>query len=357
MVFAPEKVKKFGGKGVSLYHLLLHGIPVPDFYVIISNNDYELVWDAKYHAQLLHEYHQCKRFAIRSSAPVEDSEIASFAGMNETILNVKPEEIKYAVPKVAKVPERAREYAKARGIELPERIPIIVQCMVDARYAGVAFTKDPVSGRDVYVIEVVRGLGEQLVSGRKRPTRYVISKDGQILEKQVVDGELSNEALEQLIQHLRKIEQIFGKPMDVEWAVDNNDFVWILQARPITTLKTETKTEKKISYGKVILKGIPASPGIAIGITKIILDPHSLEVKEFREGDILVVKYTDPDYLPLMKKAAAIIADEGGALSHTAIVARELGVPAVVGTGNATKMLKNGQRIVVDGLKGVVAEP
>jgi len=157
--------------------------------------------------------------------------------------------------------------------------------------------------------------------------------------------------------------------MDIEWAIDKDidppDNIFIVQARHETVWskqlkegkleKAETVTETEGS-GKVLVRGLPASPGVATGVARVILNPRSPEAQQFKEGDILVTKMTDPDWVPLMKKAAAIVTDEGGMTSHAAIVSRELGIPAVVGTGNATQVIKTGMLVTVDGSRGVVYE-
>lgn len=340
---------KVGGKAAALLHMAMHGIPVPAF-TIVTPEDYK----GGNPALALKKSHGCAVFAVRSSAPGEDSETASFAGMNETKLNVPLHAVSAAVEEVMEVPERAKEYAKTKGISIPDKIPVVVQCMVNAQYAGVAFTRDPVTGRKNFVVEAVAGLGEKLVSGRETPSRYVLSVDGKVISRHVNTVELPEEKLRELAKYLAEIENIFGVPVDVEWAVDREGFLWILQARPITATGAGD-VPPFIEHGEVLIIGVPASPGAATGVARVILDPRGPEASLFREGDILVVKYTDPEYMPLIKKAAAIVADEGGMLSHTAIVARELGKPAVVGTREATKRIMNGTRIVVDGWRGVVA--
>ena len=149
--------------------------------------------------------------------------------------------------------------------------------------------------------------------------------------------------------------------MDIEWAIDADlkfpDNIFIVQARPETYWSSKKQVQEKVQaveVGKVLARGLPASPGIAFGKARIILDVK--QAKDFQKGDILVTKMTDPDWVPIMKIASAIVADEGGMTSHAAIVSRELGIPAVVGTGNATKVIKDGQEITVDAMRGIVYE-
>jgi phosphoenolpyruvate synthase (EC 2.7.9.2) len=150
--------------------------------------------------------------------------------------------------------------------------------------------------------------------------------------------------------------------MDIEWAIDSDlkfpDNVFIVQARPETYWsnkgKEEQKEKKSSGSGRILTKGIPASPGIAVGKARILLDLK--DAKNFQQGEILVTKMTDPDWVPIMKMASAIVTDEGGRTSHAAIVSRELGIPAVVGTGNATKVIQDGQEITVDATRGIIYE-
>ncbi|MEM4295831.1 MAG: phosphoenolpyruvate synthase, partial [Candidatus Anstonellales archaeon] len=172
---------------------------------------------------------------------------------------------------------------------------------------------------------------------------------------------LNDDEIKELAKIGIKIEEHYKFPQDIEWAYENNKF-YIVQSRPITTLKkgkqtkAETKAEEqiKIEEKKILLKGLAASPGIGVGKVKIITKKE--ELGKIQQGDILVTKMTNPDYVPAMKRASAIVTDEGGLTSHAAIVSRELGIPAIVGTGNATQVLKEGMEITVDAKTGVVYE-
>jgi pyruvate,water dikinase len=286
--------------------------------------------------------------------------------------------------------------------------------MVNSRSSGVAFTIHPVTGEeDKVVIEAIWGLGEYIVGGKVTPDRFVISKSNlEILEKRVSekrkalfydprsssnvevevpagDEDVKNlhlkypEIAELIVKHgvradrqalnddevrvlaglALKVESYFGKPMDVEWAIDadipgpNN--IFLVQARPETVWSKRKAVEKpreevvEVEAGKVLVKGIPASPGVAYGKAVVALTVDEA-ARKMKKGDILVTKMTDPDWVPYMKIASAIVTDEGGMTAHAAIVSRELGIPAVVGTGNATKVLRDGLEITVDGSRGVV---
>ncbi len=171
------------------------------------------------------------------------------------------------------------------------------------------------------------------------------------VEKQV----LTDEQIIEVAKMGAKIEEHYGWPQDIEWAYDKDDGkLYIVQSRPITTLKEETKAEEVegTEEAEVILKGLGASPGIGAGRVVVIFDAS--EIDKVKEGDVLVTTMTNPDMVPAMKRASAIVTDEGGRTSHAAIVSRELGIPAVVGTKEATKKLKTGDYVTVDGTRGVV---
>ena len=337
--------------------------------------------------------------AVRSSASAEDLPGASFAGQQDTYLNVKGED--QVVEKVkacwaSLFTARAIFYRVQQGIDHRRAaMAVVVQKMVNSRSAGVMFTLHPVTGDpNVVVIESSWGLGEAVVGGKVTPDEFIVDKRTlEIVEKKisrkdkmiVYDPEagrnvvvpvppdmaekpsLSDEEAKRLAEYGIKIEEHYGNPMDIEWAIDKDieppNNIFIVQARYETVWsrrrkqREEAKEEAKPpSEAKILVRGLPASPGIATGVARVILDPHSPEAAEFRKGDVLVTRMTDPDWVPLMKKAAAIVTDEGGMTSHAAIVSRELEIPAVVGTGNATKVIKTGMLVTVDGSRGVVYE-
>ncbi|ADP76928.1 phosphoenolpyruvate synthase [Methanothermus fervidus DSM 2088] len=320
--------------------------------------------------------------AVRSSATAEDLPEASFAGQQETYLNVKG--AKNVVHNVQKCwaslfEARAIFYREQNNIDhFKVSIAVVVQKMVDAEKSGVMFTAHPSTGEDVMVIEASWGLGEGVVSGAVIPDTIVVDKKtGEILDykvskkkvmfvrenggtvKKKVPKELQNERvlddkeIEELMKIGNKIQEHYGFPQDIEWAIENGN-VYILQSRPITTLKKEkpkVKEEGK-KVREILVKGLGASPGLASGKVRIVKSMEHLN--KVKHGDILVTEMTTPDMVPVMKKASAIVTDEGGVTCHAAIVSRELGIPCVVGTGNATKTLKDGEEVVVDGKKGIV---
>ncbi|MEJ2770862.1 MULTISPECIES: pyruvate, water dikinase [unclassified Stygiolobus] len=331
--------------------------------------------------------------AVRSSATAEDIGEASFAGQQDTYLNVSRSELIEAVKKVwaSLYAARAISYRKAKSIDqLNISMAVVVQKMVNSRSAGVMFTLHPSTGdRNYIVIESSWGLGESVVGGKVTPDEVVIEKSSlKIVERRLshkiskivydpvarknktvqLTGEeadtmsINDEEAIELAKLALKIEEHYGRPMDIEWAIDSDlkfpDNVFIVQARPETYWsnkgKEEQKEKKSSGSGRILTKGIPASPGIAVGKARVLLDLK--DAKNFQQGEILVTKMTDPDWVPIMKMASAIVTDEGGRTSHAAIVSRELGIPAVVGTGNATKVIQDGQEITVDATRGIIYE-
>ncbi|MCS7122000.1 MAG: pyruvate, water dikinase [Archaeoglobaceae archaeon] len=317
--------------------------------------------------------------AVRSSATAEDLPEASFAGQQETYLNVFGED--EVVEKVKKCwaslfTPRAIYYRVQHNFKHENvSIAVVVQKMINSEKSGVMFTSHPVTGEKKCLIEAVFGLGEAIVSGSVTPDTYVYDrmkrkieevkvgekkfmltrKDGKTVKvdlgsEKVNQRVLSDEEILKLVELGEVIEEHYGKPQDVEWAVENGQ-IYIVQSRPVTTIKEEKKEVEEVE-GKVLLKGLGASPGIAFGRVKVVFGLNDLSKVE--NGDILVTTMTTPDMVPAMKRASAIVTDEGGMTCHAAIVSRELGVPAVVGTKNATKVLKDGVVVTVDGSRGII---
>ncbi|BDB97758.1 phosphoenolpyruvate synthase [Saccharolobus caldissimus] len=444
LILDVEKIRKdmielAGGKGANLGELVSFGVRVPPAFIITSKafkyfleynnlvekikeilssssnseeaseNIKKLIRSAKMPEKLasmiLQAYDELSNkfgkeilVAVRSSATAEDIEEASFAGQQDTYLNVSREELLDKVKEVwaSLYNARAIEYRKSKGIDqLSVLIAVVVQKMVNSRSAGVMFTLNPVTGDERYImIESNWGLGESVVGGKVTPDEILIEKSSlRIIEKKVSNKRIkiiydrqlrknvevkldeqeantmsiSDEEAIELARLAMKIEEHYKRPMDIEWAIDVDlkfpDNIFIVQARPETfwsvkKKKEERKEEEAISAvsGKVLVKGLPASPGVAYGKARIILDIKDPKAREFQKGDILITKMTDPDWVPLMKIASAIVTDEGGMTSHAAIVSRELGIPAVVGSREATKVISDGQLITVDGTRGIVYE-
>jgi len=320
--------------------------------------------------------------AIRSSATAEDSKEASFAGQQETFLNISGESslVEHIRLAWASLFEpRAVYYRHDRKMDQTKAaIALVVQKMVESDVSGVMFTVDPLTGdKNTTIIEAIYGLGEYIVQGRVTPDQYVVNKRTiEILEKTVglqdvmlkkVKGEnkeLKVSKRAQKMQKLpdvdiaaltnigKKIEKHYYFPQDIEWA-KTGDRIYIVQTRPITTLNQNVKKNVGIKVdSRPILLGEPASPGIKAGPVKILKSPK--EISKVNTGDVLVAPYTNPDYVPAMKKAVAIVTEKGGRTSHAAIVSREFGIPAVVGTKRALEVLKDNMIITVNGTKGEI---
>jgi len=319
--------------------------------------------------------------AVRSSATAEDLPEASFAGQQKTLLNVVG-----AKDVVAAVWEcwaslfepRSIFYRVDRGFDhLKVGIAAVVQLMIESDVSGVLFTLDPLTNdRQKVSIEAAYGLGESVVSGSLTPDQYLINKEPLKIEKKVIvpqtwqitqagkvkiaksyqkKQKLPDKYIRQLAGLGLKIEKHYDFPQDIEWCWARKK-IFIVQTRPVTTTST-SGVENKIKEpqkGIVLLSGMGASPGVAAGPVKIIKSARKIAL--VGQGDILVTGMTTPDFVPAMKRAAAIVTDKGGRTSHAAIVSRELGIPCVVGTDQATQMLKNEELITVDGADGKIYE-
>lgn len=326
--------------------------------------------------------------AVRTSATAEDMPDNSFAGMGTTFLNVKGD---------ANLLDAVREcwasLFTARSIyyrvvnKIPHnkvKISVVVMKMVNSEVSGVMFSMDPVKNdKDRIIIESVWGLGEMIVQGSVVPDKYVVQKDTfAILSKEISEqsiqllrmknGEnktmqvpkkiydkqkITDEDIIELAKLSNKLQEHYYFPQDSEWAKEKGK-LYLIQTRPVTTVaqvslsrKKEDKKDLKIATTP-ILTGSPASPGIGTGKVKILKSPK--EIDKVSKGDVLVAPMTSPDYVPAMRKSNAIITDEGGQTSHAAIVSRELGIPCVVGTKNATKILKDEEIVTVNGESGHV---
>lgn len=321
--------------------------------------------------------------AVRSSATAEDLPNASFAGQQETFLNISGDiNLLHAVKRcwASLFTERAIYYRHQMKFDhFKVGLAAVVQRMVNSQKSGIAFSIDPIKNdKNKIIIEAIFGLGEYIVSGKITPDHYEVDKKSfLILKKEIKTQEamlvkkgnknisvklnktfgsqmkLSDEEIIKIAFLVKDIERHYFFPQDIEWAIENNQ-VFIVQSRPITTIKEQKNTFENIDNQKkqALLIGSPASPGIAVGPVKIIKSPN--EINKIKKGDILVAPQTNPDYVPAMKKATGIITEHGGRTSHAAIVSRELGIPAVVGAVDATKILKNEQVITLNGATGEI---
>ncbi len=426
-------VHKAGGKGANLGELVKAGLPVPPGYVITAqayllfttagglsqriahaiegiNVDDTPALQAKakeiqdliigsempanIKSEILKAYDELARresvkapfVAVRSSATMEDSEQASFAGMNATFLNIHGRE-----DVIRKVKEcwaslygaRVISYRAKREFLDEPVIAVVVQKMVNSDKAGVMFTANPRNNNlGSMVIEGAFGLGEVVVGGLVSPDYYEIDKaamkvrDSRIShknfkivrdekgrnksidlsEKEANEQVLADQEIQQIAALGMKIEQHYGSPQDTEWAIEGNH-IYMLQSRPITTPITAVKVETEKPEeedSKELIRGLGASPGRGSGEVRVLVSPD--KDNGFESGDVLVAEMTTPDWVPLMMKASAIVTDGGGVTCHAAIVSREMGLPCIVGTRTATKVLADGMLVTVDGTHGIVYE-
>jgi len=357
--------------------------------------------------QMEKQYGKNTDVAVRSSATAEDLPGASFAGEHETYLGIRgaKDVVQAVVWAMASLfTDRAISYRADKGFAHTKvALSVGVQKMVrsDTGASGVMFTVDTESGfKDIVLINATWGLGELIVQGHVTPDEYLVMKSkigkvkNPIIEKKIgvknkkmqyalhkkgiiqtktvkttkkeqTSFVLNEEEIVELARWGALIEKHYSErtrtwtPMDMEWAKDGQTGeLYIVQARP-ETIQARRDFSKLVEYkvsgqGKELVRGISVGSSAAIGMTRIIKSPH--EIRQFKKGEILVTEMTDPDWEPIMKMASAIVTDRGGRTSHAAIVSRELGLPAIVGAGNATKVLKTGTLVTVDttGSAGVI---
>lgn len=337
-----------GGKAFSLRRLIDAGVAVPDGVVIPDPSSED--WEGDL-ADVLDQL-GTRHFAVRSSALDEDGEHASYAGQLHTGLQVQRADVASAVRRSAESinAPAVQAYAETMGRSPSPVVSVIIQRMLDPEVAGVAFTRHPVTGARQVVIEAVPGLGDQLVDGARTPERSVLD-DGKIITESSANRLLTERQVCTIGVVSAQIKDVFGREQDVEWAIDNGH-LWILQARPITYGSSEPRTHREMR-GSILLAGTPASPGTATGRAKIISGLDDFD--RFSPGDVLVCRATSPAWTPLLARAAAVVTETGGLLAHAAIVAREFGIPAVLGTDYAMTILRDEHRVVVDGTAGTVA--
>jgi pyruvate,water dikinase len=326
---------------------------------------------------------QDETVAVRSSATAEDTASTSFAGMNETFTNVRGAD--QLVDRIVDCwvslwSPRVVAYRATQQLDDEPAIAVVVQRMVDAHTSGVMFTADPASGdRARVVIEAAYGLGEVVVGGQVEPDTYVVSKDGpRILEERIgtkatkivrgTDGRdlrvpvapgdqarrvLDENALMALAHTAIEVERHYGAPQDMEFALDDHH-IWIVQSRPITTLDRPPTGDAVEVPGTLLVSGLAAAPGVSSGVVRILRSPA--DGRQLLPGEVLVAPMTNPDWVPTMRRAAALVTDGGGVTCHAAIVGRELHLPTVVATRKATSVLRDGEMVTVDGTAGEVRE-
>ena len=321
------------------------------------------------------------RVAVRSSGTSEDTAGTSFAGMNVTYTNVAGDEelLRRVVDCWSSIyGQRVIAYRAIEGVTDEPTLAVIVQEMVPSERAGVMFTADPATNdSDQIVIEAAFGQGEVVVSGLVEPDTYIVSKNGPRIKSVRVgrqemkitrgpdgadqevhlaaeEGELrvlnDHEILE-LAELGLAVEHHYGSPQDTEWAWAAGH-LYLVQSRPITTLVPGSA--QPTATPRLRVSGLAASKGTASGRVRILHSPD--EGDRLRDGEVLVAPLTSPDWVPMMRRAAALVTDGGGMTCHAAIVTRELGLPCVVGTRNATMVLRDGEMVTVDGAHGQVLE-
>ncbi len=313
------------------------------------------------------------RVAVRSSATAEDSTDTSFAGMNETFTNVRAPELLERITDcwASLFGERVASYRVDRRLLDEPAIAVIVQQMVASDRSGVMFTVDPAE-REQVVIEAAFGLGEVVVSGRVEPDTYHVDRttrmlrdvrigcqsvrittgpDGDVLEElDAADGwrrVLTDDEVVRIARLGMDIERHYGSPQDVEWAFVGDE-LFVVQSRPLTTLEPSTLGESETP----ILQGLGVGDRNASGRVRILTSPADGHL--LADGDVLVAEMTSPDWVATMRRASALVTDAGGSTCHAAIVSRELGLPAIVGTRTATTTLRNGDMVTVDAAAGQV---
>ncbi|MHB1209773.1 MAG: phosphoenolpyruvate synthase [Acidimicrobiales bacterium] len=333
---------------------------------------------------IVEAYHQLGAntfVAVRSSGTGEDAGDTSFAGMNATFTNVTGDQrlLEKVVDCWASLyGARVISYRRTRAISDTPAMGVIIQQMIASERSGVMFTADPSTGdTSRIVIDAAFGQGEVVVSGEVECDTYVINKAGPSLVQVRVgvqdfklvrgaDGSdlhvdltpeeggqrvLSDEQALELARLGLATETHYGAPQDTEWAISEGK-LYLVQARPITTLGATKEVAPISGSPTILLQGLAASSGRATGVVRVLESPDQGD--ELKDGEILVARMTSPDWVPTMRRAGALVTDEGGTTCHAAIVSRELGVPCVVGARTATKILRTGELVTVDGSQGAV---
>lgn len=368
-----------GGKAASLGVLLRAGFSVPDGFVVPFGASGPGLEDVARELARLGD----PLVAVRSSAAGEDSAETSAAGQYESILGVRgADNICNAIAacKDSAHTDRAVAYREQTGqnpAQPRSEMAVIVQRLVHADVSGVMFTPEPASGTTR--IEASWGLGTAVVGGALTPDAYEVDGDGAIRmtigqkdqrSDAVMDGTVATYPVSQELQRApalpdrvvgalagigERIAGLFQSPQDIEWAISNGE-VWVLQARPITAALPGIPTFSKQRAGENVgvLQGTPGSYGQVVARVRIVRSPD--DFSSVQPGEIIVCPYTDPAWTPLFRIASGVITELGGALSHAAIVAREYGIPAVLGVTEATSLIRDGDRLTLDGTLGTITQ-
>jgi len=386
-----------GGKAANLGELRRGGFRVPDGFVVTTEAHRRSLADpggmsgeVERSIRSAYDALAVEAVAVRSSAVDEDGAVTSHAGLHDSFLDcTDADEVVDRVRDcwVSSGSERAVAYRSAFGqvgdpaTETTAPMAVVVQVMAPTERTGVMFTTDPLGERPgTVVIEATLGGAGLVVGGEVAPDAFTVDvgagSDAIVRVGVGVDsgagpgaGErdrvLSDGELTALVDLGRAIEAYFGRPQDIEWTIGSDGGIWVVQARPVTTGSVQGgsvqggsapgTTAPGAPTGEVLLRGLGASPGIGTGAVKVVRSVD--DALDLLDGEVLVAAATSPAWVPAMARAAAIVTDLGGITSHAAIVARELGVPAVVGALSATTDLYDGQVVTVDGGAGEVHRP
>ena len=359
---------------------LIISTAIPQLIEKIILNNYEFL--SSKHGDVL--------LSVRSSAVGEDDLHHSFAGLHYTALNVSKANLIDACFEVliSKYLPQSLVYRYLTGLRDVD-MPMSIGClqMINSEVSGVLFTKDPMGKENGMIIHAVRGLGNKVVDGSVSPQEYIVDfKRGKLIrfspgsqqyktvlrktdglkEEKIDPGIiqkpcLSKDQLRNIVEYAKRIENFFGSPQDIEWTIDNSGKIYILQSRPLAVSKTNAEVSDNIlqkypgKNNKCLLEnGSCASPGIGTG--KVFLLNRFKDLVNFPSGGILVVKKTSPELTRVLHKASGLVADIGNTTGHLAIIARELGIPVIVNTSNATEILQNEMTITIDATENKVYE-
>lgn len=327
-----------GGKALGLAKLRANGIKIPKTYVIpycvkIEDNEIRNVLD------------EDKKYAVRSSANAEDGGVHSFAGMFDSYLNIEKNNVTNKVADVKKSAnnDRVKKYIEINNLQQPN-MNVVIQEYIEPKISGVWIGQS----KDKGVLEWVEGNGEKLVSGKATPTREIWDKT-----TNAQDGIKTNDYIgKQLLDIQNTLAKSSEDTADMEWCIKNDQLI-LLQYRPVTREISMDENKSITNSDEEVFVGSPASAGEVVG--KSAYYRNLKDIKKWNDGDILISMFTDPDWLDIMSKSSGLVTAVGGMLCHSAIIARELGIPCVTGIGRkALKALQNEKEIYVNGTTGEV---
>lgn len=388
---------RVGAKAANLGELRRAGFEVPDGFVVTTDADLDAAAP-----EIRDAYGSLgvdtggsvgePAVAVRSSTVEEDGPVRSWAGIHDSYLDVVGAESVIArvaecraslhSPRVDAYDDRSHDPGPGGRTAGPVRdsMAVVVQIMAPVDRTGVAFTADPrvATGAAVVVVEAARGAAGSVVDGSAEPDSYAVDPTGPVILSEHRGGRPGAAAASTAVLSGRevlsvaalgmRVQALFGAPQDVEWTMDADGSIWVVQARPITTghpLGDGVVFDGRVEGhgaggpgnpgdepGEVVVEGVGASPGVATGRVRVLSSP--LDGPDLCDGEVLVAPATSPGWIAVMRRAVAVVTDSGGMASHAAIVARELGVPCVVGAGTATMDLHDGEVVTVDGSSGAV---